>query len=221
MEWITDYLLWLLGFGWVLALLLAGRALLGIWRWWRPLPDSSRSWLKLIGALIMLAVGGLILLVTSSGLMVMGPGLIAQHRMIGNTAPDLAYTRLADGVAASLADHQGSVILVNLWATWCPPCRQEMPDLDRLQKSYGERGLVIINISDETTDTLTSYLAEHPMSTEHGQAVPLPWPNAGRPTTFLMDREGVVRNVVLGSRSYEQFEAMIIPYLGERVPDPR
>jgi thiol-disulfide isomerase/thioredoxin len=214
MDWIADNILWLLLGGWVLSLLLVGRALLVLWRWLRPkLDPASRSWLKLIGSLLMLAVGGLVLLVTSSGLVAMGPGLLAQRRMLGDTAPDLVYTRVADGAAASLADHEGSVILVNQWATWCPPCRQEMPDLDRLQKSYGERGLVIVHISDESTETLASYLAEHPMSTEHGQAAPLPWPDTGRPTTFLLDREGVVREVVLGSRSYEHFEAMVTPYL--------
>ncbi|MCP4901187.1 MAG: hypothetical protein GY906_29810, partial [bacterium] len=85
--------------------------------------------------------------------------------------------------------------------------------LDRLQKSYGEQGLVILHISDESTETLSKYLAEHPMSTVHGQAAPLPWLDTGRPTTYLLDREGVVRKVVLGSRSYEYFEAMITPYL--------
>jgi thiol-disulfide isomerase/thioredoxin len=214
MEWIADHILWLLVGGWVLSLLLVGRALLAIWRWLRPkLGPSSRSHLKLIGALLMLAAGGLVLFVTSSGLLALGPGLIAQHRMLGDAAPELAYTRVADGAAASLADHEGSVVLVNHWATWCPPCRQEMPDLDRLQLTYGERGLVIVHISDESKETLAGYLAEHPMGTEHGQADPLPWPDTGRPTTFLVDREGMVREVVLGNRSYGQLEEMVEPYL--------
>jgi hypothetical protein len=79
-----------------------------------------------------------------------------------------------------------------------------MPDLERLQKTYGERGLVIVHISDESMETLAGYLAERPMSTEHGHADPLPWLDTGRPTTFLLDHEGVVREVVLGDRSYER-----------------
>lgn len=214
MDWIADHILWLLVAGWGLSLFLVGRALRALWRRFRPRPGSPpRSRLELIRAVLMLAIGGLGLFAASSGLRAMGPGLLAQRQMLGNAAPVLVYARVADGVAASLANHQGSVILVNQWATWCPPCREEMPDLDRLQKTYGERGLVVLHISDESTGILTSYLAEHPMSTEHGQAAPMPWSDTGRPTTFLLDRQGVVRGVVLGGRSYEHFEAMITPYL--------
>jgi len=214
MAWIADHILWLLLAGWLLSLLVVGRALLAIWRWIRTKPGpAARSRFKLVGVGLLLAAGGLGLVFTSSGLVALGPGILAQRRMLGDPAPDFVYTRMADGVATSLADHQGSVILVNQWATWCPPCLEEMPDLERLQKTYGESGLVIVHISDESMETLAGYLAERPMSTEHGQADPLPWPDTGRPTTFLLDREGVVREVVLGERSYEQFEAMVTPLL--------
>ena len=88
-----------------------------------------------------------------------------------------------------------------------------MPDLDRLQKEYGERGLRIVNISDEDEDTILKYLAENPMSTTHGRVEAFPWPNAGRPTTYLLDRQGIVRKSALGAREYEVFEDMIKAYL--------
>ncbi len=214
MEFIADHILWLLLAGWVVSVLIAGRALLAVWRWLRPASGhAARNGLKLVGALLLLAAGGVGLLFTSSGLVAMGPGILAQQRMIGSVAPNFAYTRVADGAAASLADHEGSVILVSQWATWCPPCLEEMPDLERLQQTYGERGLVILHVSDESRDVLAEYLARRPMSTEHGQADPLPWPDTGRPTTFLLDREGVLRQVVLGIRSYDQFEALVVPLL--------
>ena len=162
MAWIADHILWLLSAGWVLSLVVVGRALLAIWRWIRPKPGpSSRSRFKLAGAALMLAAGALGLVFTSSGLVAIGPGILAQQRMLGDTAPDFVYTR----------------------------------------------------VSDESMETLAGYLAERPMSTEHGQADPLPWPDTGRPTTFLLDREGIVRDVVLGDRSYEQFEALVTPLL--------
>ncbi len=105
MAWIADHILWLLSAGWVLSLLVVGRALLAIWRWIRPKPGpSSLSRFKLAGAALMLAAGGLGLVFTSSGLVAIGPGILAQRRMLGDTAPDFVYTRMADGVAASLTD---------------------------------------------------------------------------------------------------------------------
>ena len=104
-------------------------------------------------------------------------------------------------------------MLVNLWATWCPPCRHELPDLDELQQTYGEQGLVVLQISDEPREVLQEFLAASPMSTEHGFVAEMPLPEAGRPTTFVIDREGVVRRVILGPRSLEQFAAEIARHL--------
>lgn len=211
---IADHILWLLLVGGVLSLLVVGKAAFAIRRWFRSRRDGpSGSPFRLAGAALVLVTGGLGLLFTGSGLVVMGPDILAHKRMLGDRAPEFVYTRVADGVAASLADHEGSVVLVNQWATWCPPCVKEMSDLDRLQEAYRARGLVVVHISDESMETLARYLAARPMSTEHGRAEPLPWPDAGRPTTFLVDREGVVRKVALGGRSYEQFEAMVTPLL--------
>ena len=55
-------------------------------------------------------------------------------------------------LARSLADDRGKVIVLNLWATWCPPCREEMPTLERLQERYGKEGVVVIAVSDESTE---------------------------------------------------------------------
>ncbi len=167
----------------------------------------------LIGPLALLALSGLGLFYFGAGSVAMGPGLIRQHRLIGRPAPELRFNRVSDGAQATLAEHRGKVVLVNLWATWCPPCRHELPELDRLQRSYRDRGLVVLLISDEPREVLAEFLATSPMSTEHGFAAELPLPAAGRPTTFVIDREGVVRKVILGPRSFEQFEAEIRRYL--------
>ena len=112
-----------------------------------------------------------------------------------------------------LQDLKGEVVVVNWWATWCPPCIDEMPALDRLQQTYGDQGLRVLHLSDEDDATLLEYLAENPMSTTHGRLDRFPWPAAGRPSTYVVDREGVVRHSALGSRSYKQFEKMIKPLL--------
>ncbi len=140
----------------------------------------------------------------------MGPGLIRQHRLIGRPAPELRFNRVSDGAQATLAEHRGKVVLVNLWATWCPPCRHELPELDRLQRSYRDRGLVVLLISDEPREVLAEFLATSPMSTEHGFAAELPLPEAGRPTTFVIDRAGAhgsLRTRAASRGSAEQAQA--------------
>src|SRR6202021_607655 len=67
------------------------------------------------------------------------------------------------GKSWRLKDLQGKVVLVNFWATWCPPCRKEMPDLDAIYKEYRDKGLVILAISDEERDKVVPFLAEHPV----------------------------------------------------------
>ena len=94
MVWIADHILWLLLAGWVLSFWVVGRAVFAIWRWIRPEPGPlTRSRFKLAGAGLMLAVGGLGLVFTSSGLGAIGPGILEQRRMLGETAPDFVYTR--------------------------------------------------------------------------------------------------------------------------------
>ncbi len=64
----------------------------------------------------------------------------------------------------SLHDLRGSVVLVNFWATWCPPCRKEMPDMDALYKRFQSQGLVVLAISDEEEALVRKFLGEHPYS---------------------------------------------------------
>src|SRR5580765_2739885 len=76
---------------------------------------------------------------------------------------DFTLTDL-EGKSWSLRELRGKVVLVNFWATWCPPCRKEMPDLDALYKKFKSQGLVILAIDDEEVVKIKPYLAEHPVS---------------------------------------------------------
>lgn len=117
------------------------------------------------------------------------------------------------GNRITLADYEGKVVLLNIWATWCPPCIKEMPELERLQRVHADAGLVVLHLSDEDRGTLLAWLEKRSEPAVHAYARPLPWPEPGRPTTFVVDRQGVVRRVLLGARSYEQFEAAIEEHL--------
>src|SRR5512142_386204 len=94
---------------------------------------------------------------------VMGSGLlVASHYMkdelfpvtLGSAAPDFRAKVLGDSRYKTLADYKGQVVLLNIWATWCPPCQAEMPSLERLYQAYGDKGLklVAVSIDDYVTE---------------------------------------------------------------------
>lgn len=211
--WFAEHVGLVLTGGAVLAAVALALGVSWAWRLRRRLKQDGQGWLALIGALALGAVGALGLLVTGGGLAAMGPGMVAHRAMLGKPAPPFEYRKLSDDTPAHVADHLGSVVLVNLWATWCPPCIEELPALDRLQQEYRDRGLVVLQVSDEERATLSAFLELHPMGTSHGYVDELPWPEAGRPTTFLVDRQGHVRRVILGSRTFEKFEQLVTGYL--------
>jgi len=128
-------------------------------------------------------------------------------------AADFTLTDL-DGNEWTLRALRGKVVLVNLWATWCPPCRKELPEIDRLQKAYADRGLVVVTLSDEERARLLKFSAEHPLTTLNVYASELGWLNVGgRPLSMVIDRGGVVRECIIGGRSYAEFEAKVAKYL--------
>ena len=207
--WISQNIwLFLIG-GLVLSAGLAAAAGWQGWRAWGRVQGGGGSWSGMVVPLLLLLAGGAGLFFFGAGSVVMGPELLEQRRLVGKPAPEVRYGRVDDGSAATLSGHRGSVVLLNQWATWCPPCRHEMPDLDKLQKTYGERGLVVLQISDEPREVVADYLESAPMSTEHGVVATMPLPDPGRPTSYVIDRDGVVRQVILGPRSFEQFATAI------------
>lgn len=135
--------------------------------------------------------------------------------LIGRPAGDIAFRQVADGAPRRLQDFHGQVVVVNLWATWCPPCRAEMPDLNRLQRDYQARGLAVVTLSDEPRETVQGFAAKQPFSTTNVVAESLGWLDVpGRPLSVVIDRDGTIREMFVGSRDYETFEAAVRPYLG-------
>ena len=99
-----------------------------------------------------------------------------------------------EGKSWTLSALKGKVVLVNFWATWCPPCRKEMPDLDRLYSEFKDQGLVILAISDEKKETVTSYLATHPVNyivlLDPARKANDAFKMAGIPNSYIFDRKG-------------------------------
>src|SRR5438876_4183024 len=135
-----------------------------------------------------------------------------------NPAPDVQFTKL-DGSPFRLNDLRGRVVLLNFWATWCVPCRNEIPSLSAMQKDLDARGLSIIGVSyDDTADLVREFQKDIPQSYQivlGGREVGADLPAAPLPTTYIIDREGRIREKIIGERTRTQFESSIKPLLEE------
>src|SRR5918999_579938 len=134
------------------------------------------------------------------------------------SAPDVQFTKL-DGGAMRLNDLRGRVVVLNFWATWCIPCRAEIPALSAMQKDLESRGLSVIGVSyDDTADLVKSFQKDIPQSYEvvlGGREVGSQLPASPLPTTYIIDRQGRIRDKFIGERTRAAFEASILPLLDE------
>ncbi|MBZ5626817.1 MAG: TlpA family protein disulfide reductase [Acidobacteriia bacterium] len=117
------------------------------------------------------------------------------------------------GVKWSLNDLRGKVVLVNFWATWCPPCRKEMPDMEGLYQRFGPRGLVILAISDEDAGKVEPFIGEHkytyPILLDPGRKVNQLLGVEGIPKSFLYGRDGKLVAQAIDRRTERQFLEML------------
>ena len=107
----------------------------------------------------------------------------------------------------------GKVVLVNFCATWCPPCRKEMPDLEALYKRFQDKGFIILAISDEELDKVQPFIAErqitYPVMLDPGRKVNELFQVEGIPKSFVYDREGKLVAQSIDMRTRGQFLEML------------
>ena len=132
---------------------------------------------------------------------------------LGAKAPGFAVMTLdSTPVTKTLDDYRGQVILINIWATWCPPCRVEMPSIERLHNAYAAKGLKVIAISvdDPGTDAqIREFVKEYKLTFEvlhdtGGQEgkVSRDYQTTGYPETVIIGRDGVIRKKLLGATDW-------------------
>jgi len=118
-----------------------------------------------------------------------------------------------EGRKWTLTSLRGSVVLVNFWATWCPPCRKEIPDLDALYQRFKHEGLVILAISDEEAGKVQPFVAErklsYPVLLDAGGNVNKLFRVEGIPKSFVYDREGKLVAQSIDMRTRKQFLEML------------
>lgn len=126
----------------------------------------------------------------------------------------------ADFTLAGLEGHEwtlknlhGKVVLVNFWATWCPPCRKEIPDLEALYKRFKDRGLVVLGISDEAAAKVQPFARKakinYPVLLDPGRKVNKLYSVAGIPMSFVYNRDGKLVAESMDMRTRHQFLAML------------
>jgi cytochrome c biogenesis protein CcmG, thiol:disulfide interchange protein DsbE len=137
----------------------------------------------------------------------------------GRAAPDFVLKTL-DGQSVRLSDLRGQVVLINFWATWCGPCRQEVPELVRVYSEQKDRGLTVVAVDLQEADNLVRDFTE-----EFGMTFPVVLDRsgevagayrvrgAGLPTTIFVDRDGVIRTVKLGGMSAEYLRGQLATLL--------
>jgi thiol-disulfide isomerase/thioredoxin len=172
--------------------------------------SSASLWMVRIG----LTVAALSLLLTWKPI---GDGVSRwkqQRNMAMQGVPAPAFDTLdLDGKPQRLADHKGQVVIVNIWATWCGPCRAEMPKLDRLYQARKDEGLAVFGISSEDADLQRQFRqlvpVTYPLLTTSGQVPNLYRDIAKYPATFLIDRQGRLQPAPAPDQPFEALQVAV------------
>jgi len=136
-------------------------------------------------------------------------------------APEYMDLKLKDlsGRIVRLSDYKGKVVLLNFWATWCPPCRAEVPELVKLQKEYWNRGLRIIGITYPPTNRgevrrfVRDWTINYPILAGTQKTKALFYKGETLPITVIVDRTGRVHELIEGILLPEEFEEIVRPLL--------
>jgi cytochrome c-type biogenesis protein len=134
-------------------------------------------------------------------------------------APDIELKTL-EGQPYHLSELRGRVVLLNFWATWCVPCRQEIPDLSAMQRDLAARGLAVVGVSaEDTVDDVRDFqkaLRQDYTVVLGTSDAKMRYGVVGLPKTIVIDRAGRIRKEITGENSRAQFEAAILPLLDEK-----
>ncbi len=136
----------------------------------------------------------------------------------GSVAVDFQLPDL-DGQKISLSDYRGNVVLINFWATWCPPCLAEIPEIEASYQARHEEGFVVLGVSvEQAPDHIASFVEaagmSYPVLLDEGGEVFRMYRVPGLPMSVFLDREGVIRARHVGQLTSAQLDG----YLGELLP---
>lgn len=129
----------------------------------------------------------------------------------GNWIPEAFSLSDMNDVTHSLDQYTGKVVLINFWASWCPPCIHEIPSMTKLQDTFGSNliSILAINLGEEK-GSIETFLAHHPVNftvlLDPGQSQPKRWKVFAFPTSYLLDKEGIIRYTVAGAIDWDSID---------------
>jgi peroxiredoxin len=160
---------------------------------------DARRWRALVLATLLLGGAWIALSATPAP-----PAPVSASPREGFAAPDFTLST-PDGAALALSSQRGKVVIVNVWASWCGPCRAEMPAIQQIYDAERERGLQVLAVNSTVQDTAAHAEA---FAKELGLSIPILLDTDGAvtraymvralPNTFIVDRKGVIRSVIFG-----------------------
>ena len=160
----------------------------------------KRQWI-VVGLMVALLTGGAVIGVK------LAPDLFPVE--VGSRAPEFAAIDLATGDSVRLATYQGEVVLLNIWATWCAPCREEMPSLQRLHEAFGDQGfrIVAVSIDEAEPEVVRAFQREFALTftiaQDRSRAIERMYQTTGVPETFVLNREGRIVKKQIGAMRWD------------------
>src|SRR5438105_15960835 len=159
-------------------------------------------------------VSAVSLLIVRSGLL----GMAARPPLVGSPAPEIVLKDL-QGRDVKLSDLRGKVVLVNFWATWCKPCKEEMPAMQASYDKLRDQGFVVLAVNElEDVDKVIEHIRTHGHTflvvMDHDNRVANRYGVVGLPASFLIDRQGIVREHIFGNLLTEERIAELVRQYG-------
>jgi thiol-disulfide isomerase/thioredoxin len=173
----------------------------------------SKLFKSLAGDLISIAIGAFALFTIEKNYQ--APFDKVMHSQ-NDVFPGFRFVETSSATEFAIENSLSELTIVNYWATWCGPCRREMPDLDSVQKKYSGKGLKVIAVSDESLETVQDFLRDKKFSFTTGvislSNSTLDAINT-RPVSILLDRNGKVLDMIVGSRGFDFFDNWVKRHL--------
>jgi peroxiredoxin len=181
-------------------------------------PSPARFYAALMIGIGLIALGVMLFMLLNNAA-ALPDDLSAVPAQVDFAAPELTLEDLS-GKPVSLDDYLGSVVLVNLWATWCPPCREEMPSLQTFYETHKAGGFVLIAIDqEETLEVVKPFVAEFgltfPIWLDENYEAQRKFNTMSLPSSFVIDRAGRVRLTWVGGVSEEFLEKYVTKLIKE------
>ena len=145
-------------------------------------------------------------------------GMAGRPPLVGSPAPEIALKDL-QGQEVKLSDLHGKIVLLNFWATWCKPCKEEMPAMQASYDKLRDQGFVVLAVNElEDTDKVIEHIRTHGHTflvvMDHDNRVANRYGVVGLPASFLIDRQGIVREHIFGNLLTEERIAELVRQYG-------